>query len=103
MASDPQLRSFADDEAKSAGAAMERLEVELQAALLPKDPDDARNDSGHSSALRSNAKHGFQLEYGNTPGPKVPLRARNKPETEAISTQDPAKSKQEKVKAATRR
>src|SRR5438046_1201914 len=43
LAGDAQLKAFADDELKSARAAMERLEAELQKALLPKDPNDERN------------------------------------------------------------
>ena len=43
MASDAAMKSFADEELKSARASMERLEAELQKALLPKDPNDERN------------------------------------------------------------
>jgi peptide chain release factor 1 len=43
FASDPQMKAFAEEETKTAAAAMHRLEEDLQAALLPKDPDDARN------------------------------------------------------------
>ena len=43
MAADPAMKGFAEDEAKAARAAMERLEAELQKALLPKDPNDDRN------------------------------------------------------------
>ncbi|MFN2645500.1 MAG: peptide chain release factor 1 [Burkholderiales bacterium] len=43
MAGDAEMRSFADDELKSARSKMERLEAELQKALLPKDPNDERN------------------------------------------------------------
>ena len=43
MASDPSMRSFADDELKAAKERMEALEAELQKALLPKDPNDDRN------------------------------------------------------------
>jgi peptide chain release factor 1 len=43
MAGDAQMRGFADEELKSARAAMERLEGDLQKALLPKDPNDERN------------------------------------------------------------
>ena len=43
MAADTEMKSFADDELKSARASMERLEGELQRALLPKDPNDERN------------------------------------------------------------
>ncbi|MBK9116705.1 MAG: peptide chain release factor 1 [Betaproteobacteria bacterium] len=43
MASDPALRAFADEERAAAQARIVTLEAELQAALLPKDPDDERN------------------------------------------------------------
>jgi len=43
LVGDAQMKAFADDELKSARAAMERLEAELQKALLPKDPNDERN------------------------------------------------------------
>ena len=43
MAGDPAMRVFADEERASAQARIAALEAELQAALLPKDPDDARN------------------------------------------------------------
>src|SRR6266478_2286285 len=43
MAADAAMRSFADDELKAARASMERLEADLQKALLPRDPNDERN------------------------------------------------------------
>ena len=43
MALDPAMKSFAEEEAKAAQAAMERLAGELQKALLPRDPNDDRN------------------------------------------------------------
>jgi peptide chain release factor 1 len=43
MAADAAMKSFADEELKSARASMERVEGELQKALLPKDPNDERN------------------------------------------------------------
>jgi peptide chain release factor 1 len=43
MTGDASMKSFADDELKSARASMERLEAELQKALLPRDPNDERN------------------------------------------------------------
>jgi peptide chain release factor 1 len=43
LAADPGMKAYADEEAKKARAAMERLEAELQKALLPKDPNDERN------------------------------------------------------------
>ena len=43
MASDPSMRAFADEERAAAQVRIVALEAELQAALLPKDPDDERN------------------------------------------------------------
>jgi peptide chain release factor 1 len=43
MAADAAMKSFADEELKSARSSMEQLEAELQKALLPKDPNDERN------------------------------------------------------------
>jgi len=43
MAGDASMKSFADEELKSARARMETLERDLQQALLPKDPNDERN------------------------------------------------------------
>ena len=43
MASDPAMKSYAEEELKKARAAMERLEADLQKALLPRDPNDERN------------------------------------------------------------
>ena len=43
MAVDPAMKAFADEELKTARAAMEGLEAELQKSLLPRDPNDDRN------------------------------------------------------------
>ena len=43
MRSDPESRSFAEEEIKSARQRMESLESELQKLLLPKDPNDDKN------------------------------------------------------------
>jgi peptide chain release factor 1 len=43
MASDAEMKSFAEDETRTAKATMQRLEDKLQQALLPKDPNDERN------------------------------------------------------------
>jgi len=42
MTADASMRGFAEDELKAARAEMERLEAELQKALLPRDPNDER-------------------------------------------------------------
>jgi peptide chain release factor 1 len=43
LAADPSMREFADEERAAAHARIADLEGELQAALLPKDPNDERN------------------------------------------------------------
>lgn len=43
MSDDPEMKAFAAEEVENAKASMERLEAELQIALLPKDPNDERN------------------------------------------------------------
>jgi peptide chain release factor 1 len=43
MGADASMKAYADEELKKARTAMERLEAELQKALLPKDPNDDRN------------------------------------------------------------
>jgi peptide chain release factor 1 len=42
MQADPEMAEMAQEEIAAAGADMARLEGELQAALIPKDPDDER-------------------------------------------------------------
>ena len=43
MGSDAEMRAFADEERAAAQARLAALDTELQAALLPKDPNDERN------------------------------------------------------------
>jgi peptide chain release factor 1 len=43
MAADPSMKGLAEEEMKSAQASMEKLEAELQKALLPRDPNDDKN------------------------------------------------------------
>ena len=43
MAGDPSMKGFADEELKGAQATMLKLEADVQAALLPRDPNDDRN------------------------------------------------------------
>jgi peptide chain release factor 1 len=43
LASDPEMKGLAEEEAKAAQAKMDLLEDELQTALLPRDPNDVRN------------------------------------------------------------
>src|SRR5512133_3787175 len=43
MLSDPEMKELAAEEIEAAEAEMQRLEDELQVALLPKDPNDEKN------------------------------------------------------------
>jgi peptide chain release factor 1 len=43
MLSDPDMKEFAQEEIAAAKEKMERLEIDLQKMLLPKDPNDERN------------------------------------------------------------
>jgi peptide chain release factor 1 len=43
LGADPSMKAYADEELKKARAEMERLEADLQKALLPRDPNDERN------------------------------------------------------------
>ncbi|MFO1312453.1 MAG: peptide chain release factor 1 [Burkholderiales bacterium] len=43
LAADPSMRDFAEEERRAAQSRIAALEIELQAALLPKDPNDDRN------------------------------------------------------------
>ena len=43
MASDPEMRAFAEDEIRAGKAKLDALEVDLQKLLLPKDPNDEKN------------------------------------------------------------
>jgi peptide chain release factor 1 len=43
LAADPSMRDFADEERAAAQSRIADLTIELQAALLPKDPNDERN------------------------------------------------------------
>ena len=43
MATDPEMRDFAEDEVRAGKAKLESLEVDLQKLLLPKDPNDEKN------------------------------------------------------------
>jgi peptide chain release factor 1 len=43
MAKDPEMRDFADEEIKASRTRLEEIEIALQKALLPKDPNDDKN------------------------------------------------------------
>jgi len=71
MGADAQMKAFADDELKSARSSMEKLEAELQQALLPKDPNDERDvfleiragTGGDESALFAGALFRMYMRY----------------------------------------
>jgi peptide chain release factor 1 len=81
MAADPSMKGFADEEMKSAQAAMDRLEAELQAALLPRDPNDDRNifievragTGGDESGLFAGDLFRMYTRYAERQGWKVEL------------------------------
>jgi peptide chain release factor 1 len=81
IAADAAMKSFADDELKTARASMERLESELQAALLPKDPNDERNTflevragtGGDESALFAGDLFRMYMRYAEHQGWQVEL------------------------------
>ena len=81
MASDPALKGLAEEELKSAQAAMERLDADLQAALLPRDPNDDKNTflevragtGGDESALFAGDLFRMYTRYAERQGWQVEL------------------------------
>ena len=81
MAADASMKGFADEEAKAAQAAMDRLEAELQKALLPRDPNDDRNiflevragTGGDESALFAGDLFRMYTRYAERQGWQVEL------------------------------
>jgi len=81
MASEPSMKIFADEELKSAQGAMQRLEAELQAALLPRDPNDERNiflevragTGGDESGLFAGDLYRMYTRYAERQGWQVEL------------------------------
>jgi peptide chain release factor 1 len=43
MGKDPEMREFAEEEIKAGKARLEQIEIDMQKALLPKDPNDEKN------------------------------------------------------------
>jgi peptide chain release factor 1 len=43
MGKDPEMREFAEEEIKAGKARLDQIEIDLQKALLPKDPNDEKN------------------------------------------------------------
>jgi peptide chain release factor 1 len=85
MASDPAMKAFADDELKSAEAAMGALAAELQKALLPRDPNDDRNifievragTGGDESGLFAGDLFRMYVRYAERQGWNVELISEN--------------------------
>jgi peptide chain release factor 1 len=81
MGGDATMKSFADEELKSARSSMERLEAELQKALLPKDPNDERNTflelragaGGDESALFAGSLFRMYARYAERQGWQVEI------------------------------
>jgi peptide chain release factor 1 len=81
MAADAAMKAYADEELKKARGAMERLEAELQKALLPKDPNDDRNlfvevragTGGDESALFAGDLFRMYTRYAERKGWQVEL------------------------------
>ena len=79
MAGDPEMKSFAEAEAKSARERMAALEEELQRLLLPRDPNDERNifveiragTGGDEAALFAGDLFGMYSRYAERNGWKV--------------------------------
>jgi peptide chain release factor 1 len=81
LAADPSMKGYADEESKAAQAVMQRLEAELQAALLPRDPNDDRNlfleiragTGGDESALFAGDLYRMYVRYAERQGWQVEL------------------------------
>jgi peptide chain release factor 1 len=76
LLADPEMAAMADEEICAARGDMERLLLELQSALLPRDPDDARNafleiragTGGDESALFAGDLTRMYLRYAERRG-----------------------------------
>ena len=85
---DADMAEMAREEAVEAQADMERLHAELQTALLPRDPDDARNafleiragTGGDESALFAGDLARMYTRYAATQGWKVEVMSANESE-----------------------
>ena len=81
LAKDPAMKAFAEDERESARARMDALGRDLEAALLPKDANDARNvflevragTGGDESALFAGDLLRMYTRYAERQGWKVEL------------------------------
>ncbi len=85
MLSDAEMASMAEEEIASARADMERLNAELQTALLPRDPDDERNafleiragTGGDESALFAGDVARMYLRYAERRGWRTEVMSEN--------------------------
>jgi peptide chain release factor 1 len=85
MAADASMKSFADEELKTARSSMERLDGELQKVLLPRDPNDERNlfleiragTGGDESALFAGDLFRMYARYAERQGWQVEIISEN--------------------------
>ncbi len=85
MESDAELREFAQAEARAAQAELDRLEEALQRALLPRDPNDAKNvfleiragTGGEESALFAADLFRMYARYAERQGWRVEIVSKN--------------------------
>lgn len=85
MVDDPEMAAMAQEEIAAARADIDRLLGELQAALLPRDPDDARNafleiragTGGDESALFAGDLARMYLRYAERQGWRTELMSEN--------------------------
>ncbi|MDA0189198.1 MAG: peptide chain release factor 1 [Proteobacteria bacterium] len=85
MVDDPEMAAMAQEEIATARADIDRLLGELQAALLPRDPDDARNafleiragTGGDESALFAGDLARMYLRYAERQGWRTELMSEN--------------------------
>ncbi len=88
MEADAEMREFAREEAQAAHDAMERLEADLQRALLPRDPDDDKNifleiragTGGDESALFAGDLFRMYARYAERQRWKVEIVSQNESE-----------------------
>ena len=85
LLAEPEMAAMADEEIASARGDMERLHSELQAALLPRDPDDERSafleiragTGGDESALFAGDLARMYLRYAERRGWRTELMSEN--------------------------
>src|SRR5205085_8248551 len=85
MLADPDFAALAQEEIDAAQSDVERLQLELQAALLPRDPDDGRNafleiragTGGDESALFAADLARMYLRYAERRGWRTELLSEN--------------------------